>query len=652
MPRAPRVALPLALALLLLAGAPTGAGQGTLHLSEPVVMRAAAVAEVDGRFVGSTATITVTAASNGSGHVFLDTFPLAEIDMQGSARLAARVAAQLTGKPLAEHDFFFVLRSGSQIIGGPSAGATLAVGAVAALNGWKVRPDALMTGTIQPDGSVGPVGGIPEKAKAAADVGVKRFLFPLGEEHVAFLSEPQRPVNLTRYCAEELGIECIPVSDVLDAVGLMTDHAFVRPPLAGNVTGEEYRALLGAVSRELVRNAEALVAEAEAAVADLPAGGARTALAARLDAARETLERARGASANGTHYTAASLSFQAAIDAHHVRDSARVLASEDPVAEAAGLVRAAREEVARVRAEVESFEGLTTTTFEAVGAAQVRLVEAESRLALAEAHLDQGTAGVLDALAEAAWAHERAGTATFWLRIAERLPEGEPLSRQGVRDAARDALTTSGEEVAYVRAVFQTRGIPVDVGEPERRLREAEAAFDRGFHSAAMLTAIEASVRASVLLEVTGYPGGVPEAKLEQKREQAALAIQAARERGVEPFLAQSQYEFGLSLENPADRLAFLGLARVSANLAGLPGLFAEPRAAQSRFVGDAPSLGVAPTWVAAAFAVGLALGAGTGLVALMPRDDEDDAPAPPEEADAGPAWPPPPPTPVDEPTR
>src|SRR5438093_241096 len=97
------------------------------------------------------------------------------------APIGARGAAQITGRPLSNYDLFFVIRSGSTQIGGPSAGATLTVGAIAALEGWDVAPDVLMTGTINPDGSVGPVGGIPEKAQAAADAGVKRFLFPLGE---------------------------------------------------------------------------------------------------------------------------------------------------------------------------------------------------------------------------------------------------------------------------------------------------------------------------------------------------------------------------------------------------------------------------------------------------------------------------------------
>src|SRR5581483_7484731 len=192
----------------------------------PVVIRAAAVSDSANGFVGSTATITITTATNGSGHIFLDTFPLTAVDMQGSARLAARVASQISGTDLADHDFFFVIRSNSEQIGGPSAGADMTVGTVAALNGWKVRPDVLMTGTIEPDGSVGPVGGIPEKAAAAAQTGVTTFLFPAGEE-ITTLSSTRQDVNLTQYCSTQLHITCIPVSDVVDAVNVMTDHQIV-----------------------------------------------------------------------------------------------------------------------------------------------------------------------------------------------------------------------------------------------------------------------------------------------------------------------------------------------------------------------------------------------------------------------------------------
>ena len=41
-----------------------------------------------------------------------------------------------------------------------------------------------MTGTISGDGSVGPIGGIPEKALAAAENGSKCFLVPEGQSSI------------------------------------------------------------------------------------------------------------------------------------------------------------------------------------------------------------------------------------------------------------------------------------------------------------------------------------------------------------------------------------------------------------------------------------------------------------------------------------
>ena len=60
-----------------------------------VTVYAPAVAQTDNGYIGVTSTITVTIQSNGSGRVFVDTLPLTQIDMQGSARLAVKVASAL-----------------------------------------------------------------------------------------------------------------------------------------------------------------------------------------------------------------------------------------------------------------------------------------------------------------------------------------------------------------------------------------------------------------------------------------------------------------------------------------------------------------------------------------------------------------------------
>lgn len=64
-------------------------------------------------------------------------------------------------------------------IDGPSGGAILTVGTLAGLRGDTLQKDVTMTGTISPDGTVGRVGEIPAKLRAAAKAGFKRVLLPV-----------------------------------------------------------------------------------------------------------------------------------------------------------------------------------------------------------------------------------------------------------------------------------------------------------------------------------------------------------------------------------------------------------------------------------------------------------------------------------------
>ncbi|MCJ7796669.1 MAG: hypothetical protein MUQ56_07880, partial [Thermoleophilia bacterium] len=66
-------------------------------------------------------------------------------------------------------------------VDGPSVGALMTVATLAAFLGDTVDPKVTMTGTINPDFTVGPVGGIPLKLQAAAKAGKTVMLVPLGQ---------------------------------------------------------------------------------------------------------------------------------------------------------------------------------------------------------------------------------------------------------------------------------------------------------------------------------------------------------------------------------------------------------------------------------------------------------------------------------------
>lgn len=233
--------VPLLMLMLLLPFVPLTAaqcpGEGhTVMLKAPAVSKTAT-----GELVGVATDFVITVAP-GSGHVYVETWPLAEVDMQASARLAAQIAGKVLGVDMSEYDVFIQIKADSPIIGGPSAGGTMTVGIIAALEGWKVNPKVMMTGMINPDGTIGPVGGILEKASAAHDVGAEIFLIPQGQR-IQYVQETQqneiggiveintqtKKVDVVEYAKERWGLQVIEIKDIYDAVYYFTGHRIPRP---------------------------------------------------------------------------------------------------------------------------------------------------------------------------------------------------------------------------------------------------------------------------------------------------------------------------------------------------------------------------------------------------------------------------------------
>ncbi len=186
---------------------------------------------VDSEGNGVTTTLVVEAVP-GTGRTLVDIDNiLFWADTQHSIRMARLVAGNITGKNLSHYDLVYSIHAPASIIGGPSAGAAITIATIAALEGKKPRDDVMITGTINHDGTIGPVSAILEKAEAAKQANATIFLVPLlqSKDVVYETSQHCETFGNARICTtetrpkkisvgEKVGIEVIEVGDVREAM--------------------------------------------------------------------------------------------------------------------------------------------------------------------------------------------------------------------------------------------------------------------------------------------------------------------------------------------------------------------------------------------------------------------------------------------------
>lgn len=131
---------------------------------------------------------------SGEGRLLTNTQPKVGIDLQTSSRTAVLVAQNITGVSMMNTDVILTVMADSDVdvIDGPSAGAAITVAVIAAIRNQTVRRDVFISGTINPDQTIGPVGGLNYKALAAAEKGATMFLVPEGQSIVTMHKPVER----------------------------------------------------------------------------------------------------------------------------------------------------------------------------------------------------------------------------------------------------------------------------------------------------------------------------------------------------------------------------------------------------------------------------------------------------------------------------
>ena len=575
-----RRALVLILAVLLLLPLATPAMAQCPGEGHTVIMHAPAVAKTStGELTGVVTEFVITVAP-GSGHVYIETWPLAQVDMQASARLAAQVAGRVLGVNMSNYDVFIQVRANTSIIGGPSAGGTMTVGIIAALMGWKVNPKVMMTGMINPDGSIGPVGGILEKAAAAHKAGVKLFLIPEGQR-IQYVQETKKkevggvieiktetkPVDVVKYAEERWGLKVIEVKDIYEAVYYFTGHKLPRPKAPENVQIDT--SFLRDDALKDYRNTTQYYRMVLKELKESNAGyDTYMTLLSALNNAGQLLNQSKSYIDEGLYYTALSKDFQARIVIRHVDWYLKVKDPED----VEGFLKRTGRTIKEAESYVENQSIRGITMLQAVAAAEQRVEDAKS--SLEEAWKSYYSNDYWDAIGKAAYAYERAKTAIFWTDLGKRFAKGKPIKRDVIRVTARDYIDESSLIVAYIESMYGD----VLGSSLTDTIEKAQRYYDDGKYSAALFTAMQARVQGEVFLDTLAITNWtVLMDKLNMVKDDAKTAIGIAEEKGITPILAVAYYEFAQSFEELAKRnksiedlqtaMTFYTYAKETANL-------------------------------------------------------------------------------------
>jgi uncharacterized protein len=132
----------------------------------------------------------------GSGRIFFDTTEvLVSEDTEQSAKEALDFAFKFLGVNRSDFDAIIRFKADAQVVEGSSAEVSIAIAAISILENKTLKRNVMITGTLNPDGTIAPVQKTREKFKAAERAGKKLFLVPYGSSQEINTSESTTEVK-------------------------------------------------------------------------------------------------------------------------------------------------------------------------------------------------------------------------------------------------------------------------------------------------------------------------------------------------------------------------------------------------------------------------------------------------------------------------
>lgn len=502
--------------------------------------------------------------SKGHGYVFVDTKPFTEIDTQSSARLAVEVASNIANFDTKSHDFYFIIRSKSPIVGGPSAGAAMTIAVLSEMLNVSIRKDVIITGTINPDGSIGPVGGLLEKAHAIAMNNGTTFLIPKGQRlikiqetvktelpgFVEIVSKP-KIVDLVEYAKNKWQLEVREVKDVEEAFEYISGYIIEKP---------EYEEVRNTLIKNAMKSiAETMLKHANSKlnidVSTLPYQYASD-IESLIEEQKNQIARAKALMKNEKYYAASSHLFIASVYLAYANNFVKFMQDKTLL----------EDYINKVNQEIVEFKISFNSSMHIDNIADIEIYAAvEERLNDANEHIGKSwkyyyANDFISSIYAVSYAEERLTSAKQWLEVSKYFTGNESFDISNLKNVAEKRIEDATSHVLYAKL------LGLDIKEADELLSIAEKNYKQKLYSAASFNAVSAKVLATLSMELRGMD---EKEKISTYEEDASLAIEKAENEGAVPVLAISFYEYAEALKDKDVTLAlrYLKYAKEFASL-------------------------------------------------------------------------------------
>ncbi len=460
----------------------------------------------------------------GKGRVLVDTQPLTGIYTQDSERIAVKVTGEITDFDFSQYDVIYTIRTPeTNVVEGPSAGGAMTVATIAAIEGKTISEGFTMTGTIQEDHSIGRIGGVLAKAKAAADSGVTVFLIPKGQaiqyEYVkktktpapGWIVETIEPVEVNIVeLAKEWGMQIYEVATIEEAMQYAFEEIPVSPskpqlPVSSPITIPLFSSPVdiynefNALSLNEVARAKTIYQNAnEKLEGSVLPDDVRSGLAELLRGAEILNDEADLIKTRGYRYSAGNNAFKSIVNSETIIDLADYY-SLPQEARKSFLEQRVNEAINKVTNEKSEIETQTARAicdankFEWAVAARERITYAENRLAsiILPEDSDINITSPADVLFDVNIAEE-------WIEISQGFASKAVSNVEG--DCLEKFKANANEAIEKARAsviLAQTQGL-ASAEDGKWFLDAAEKEFSNGWYITAIYDATSSKVRTEI----------------------------------------------------------------------------------------------------------------------------------------------------------